>query len=152
MDGRVNKLDLARLDALKLEQKLLEDQIKRISRDISECFVSDTVEGSDPEYPYVKHTITVKGFEDDSVHELREELKNARRKLRRHQVKCVKTYNQAINYIYDIDDALIRAIFILKYIEKKTWNDIAANIGGSNTPDSLRKMHDRYLCLQKGKR
>ena len=48
-------------------------------------------------------------------------------------------------YIAKIDDALTRQVFMLRYIEKCTWRQVAQRIGGGNTPEGVRKRHTRYL-------
>lgn len=48
-------------------------------------------------------------------------------------------------YILKISDSLTRQIFDLRYAECKTWQQVANAVGGGNTADSCRKIHDRYL-------
>lgn len=52
---------------------------------------------------------------------------------------------EILEYISAIDDSLIRQIMTLRHIELKSWRQVAFAIGGGNTADSARKMHDRYL-------
>ena len=44
-----------------------------------------------------------------------------------------------------IEDSLIRQIFTLRYIGGYHWTQIAMRIGGGNTPDGVRMLHNRYL-------
>ena len=48
-------------------------------------------------------------------------------------------------YVENIDDSLIRQIIILRHVNGLTWEQVAASIGGNNTADSVRMMHDRFL-------
>ena len=48
-------------------------------------------------------------------------------------------------YINEIDDCFIRLIFKLRFIDCKTWWQVATEIGGGNTADSVRKCCKRYL-------
>ena len=57
-------------------------------------------------------------------------------------------YNRLNRYIADIGDPLMRLILSYRYINGLTWNQVAANIGGNNTADSVRKALDRFLSEQ----
>ena len=52
---------------------------------------------------------------------------------------------EILEYIFSINDSQIRRIMRLRHIELKSWVQVANAIGGNNTADSVRKMHDRYL-------
>lgn len=54
-------------------------------------------------------------------------------------------YNRLTRYIAEIDDSLVRQIMTLKYVELRSWPEVAAEIGGGNTEDSVRKKTERYL-------
>ncbi|MDD2429343.1 MAG: hypothetical protein PHQ85_07135 [Eubacteriales bacterium] len=48
-------------------------------------------------------------------------------------------------YIRCIDDAQLRTILILRFVDGLTWNQVADRIGGNNTEDSVKKACYRYL-------
>ena len=52
---------------------------------------------------------------------------------------------EILEYICSIDDSLMRQIMTHRHIELKSWLQVANAIGGNNTADSVRMMHDRYL-------
>ena len=52
---------------------------------------------------------------------------------------------EILEYIFSINDSQIRRIMRLRHIELKSWLQVATTIGGNNTADSVRKMHDRFL-------
>ena len=52
---------------------------------------------------------------------------------------------EILEYICSIDDSLMRQIMTHRHIELKSWLQVAIAIGGNNTADSVRKMHDRFL-------
>lgn len=52
---------------------------------------------------------------------------------------------EILEYINTIDDSLIRQIMIHRHIELKSWVQVANAIGGNNTAESVRKIHDRFL-------
>ena len=52
---------------------------------------------------------------------------------------------EILEYICSIDDSLMRQIMTHRHSELKSWLQVANAIGGNNTADSVRKMHDRFL-------
>ena len=52
---------------------------------------------------------------------------------------------EILENIFSINDSQIRRIMRLRHIELKSWLQVANAIGGNNTADSVRKMHDRFL-------
>ncbi len=52
---------------------------------------------------------------------------------------------EILEYINSIDDSVIRQIMIYRHIELKSWVQVANAIGGKNTADSVRKIHERFL-------
>ena len=51
---------------------------------------------------------------------------------------------EILEYIFSINDSQIRRIMRLRHIELKSWLQVAIAIGGNNTADSVRQMHDRF--------
>lgn len=54
-------------------------------------------------------------------------------------------YNCLTRYIESIDDSQLRQIMTLRYIKLKKWNEVADEVGGNNTEDSVKKRTYRYL-------
>ena len=48
-------------------------------------------------------------------------------------------------YINSIEDSLMRQILTLRYVDNLSWNRVAQAIGGNNTADSIRMLHNRFL-------
>lgn len=59
--------------------------------------------------------------------------------------KRIYQRNQIMRYIMTIDDSLMRQILISRYVDCKEWWQVAEDIGGNNTADSVRKQHSRFL-------
>ena len=49
------------------------------------------------------------------------------------------------DWIDSVDDLQINLILCLRFREKRSWNEVADEMGGINTEDSCRKMIDRFL-------
>ncbi|MEA5004710.1 MAG: RNA polymerase subunit sigma-24 [Christensenella sp.] len=59
--------------------------------------------------------------------------------------KCWYELNRLNRYIESVGDSLIRQILTYRYVNGFTWNQVAANIGGGNTADGVRMLHNRFL-------
>ncbi len=61
--------------------------------------------------------------------------------------QSVIEYNRLNRYISGVEDAQMRMILSLRYVDGLSWNQVALHIGGDNTSDSVRKAHERFLKL-----
>jgi len=123
---------------LKSEIKLLQEQILTLESEI----VTDKVRGSLPHHPWVETSFKITGF--DRI-EYAQKMDKLKRKLQRRVDDLIDLVVEIIEYIETIDDSLLRQIIILRHVNGLTWDQVAASIGGGNTADSVRKIHDRYL-------
>lgn len=55
---------------------------------------------------------------------------------------------EILEYIRTINDSVIRQIINYRYIRFFGWYRIARCIGGNNTADGVRKIHDRFMEKQ----
>lgn len=113
-------------------------EIQEINIKLKDNTVFGTVRGSDSEFPYTQHTMSVQGITS---------TKDNIRLLSRLD-RLTKQKENVEDFIDSIEDSLIRRIFRVKYIEgsvKRKWIQVAMIIGGNNTADGIRKIHDRYF-------
>lgn len=61
------------------------------------------------------------------------------------QQQCLYERSRLERYIASVPDSLTRQIFTLRFVEGKTWGQVAAAIGGGNSEDSVKKACYRYL-------
>jgi len=59
--------------------------------------------------------------------------------------KCFYELNRLNHYIQSVDDSQMRMILSLRYINGFSWRQIAFSIGGVNTEDGVRMLHNRFL-------
>lgn len=52
-------------------------------------------------------------------------------------------------FLRRIQDAQLRLIFILRFVDLKSWNEVADEIGGNNTEASVSQACYRYLKSEK---
>lgn len=113
-------------------------ELDRLEREKKSRELSDTVIGSDRDFPYTQHKMSVSGLDSDGD--------NMRLLERIHNLR--KQKKEIEDFIYGIEDSLTRQIFELMYIKgryKATWNSVAAEMNFSNTPGNLSKIHSEYM-------
>lgn len=84
---------------------------------------------------------------DYSIHELKElydELDKQNKKAIAAELEIQKKLEQ-------INDAQVRVSIQMHYIDGRTWNEVADEIGGNNTDVACRKYVSRYLKNQSDK-
>ncbi len=65
------------------------------------------------------------------------------------RLRCVQEQVRLEQYIQSIPDSLTRMIFRLRFSEGLSWQQVAFEIGGNNTADSVKKVCYRYLKAAK---
>ena len=55
--------------------------------------------------------------------------------------------NEIEKFLSSISDSFVRRIVMLRVIDGLTWNEVADEIGGGNTENSVKKIYQR--CLKK---
>ena len=61
----------------------------------------------------------------------------------RHKIEMKR--REVYRYISELDDALIELIILYRCINLCTWDQVAAQIGGGNTADSVRMAFNRHF-------
>ena len=123
------------MTAERLKQyKSLKAEIEELAEQIQMLESSDIVQGSDREFPYIKHNMKVETAECDRT-----------RELLRKELQLLKTEYRKLNeFINNIADSEIRRIFRYRYIEGWTFQKIAFRM--NETDESYpRRKHNKYL-------
>lgn len=123
------------MTAERLKQyKSLKAEIEELAEQIHRLESSDIVQGSDREFPYIKHNMKVETAECDRT-----------RELLRKELQLLKTEYRKLNeFINNIADSEIRRIFRYRYIEGWTFQKIAFRM--NETDESYpRRKHNKYL-------
>lgn len=135
----VDKLEQYR--ALVDEIKDLEQRRRKASRRAS-IVVSDTVRGSSDTWPYCARTVKITGVAAKHV-------RSAQRidlLRRRRQMAAREMLSEIETFMGTVDDARIRRMIDLHYIQGKTWRQVASRVYGSPTyEDAARKATKRFL-------
>lgn len=59
--------------------------------------------------------------------------------------KKTETECRITQFIEGIEDAEVRRIIYLRFVERKEWQEVADDVGGYSTEDSVRKKCNRYI-------
>lgn len=138
--------DLIQYRFLKAEVERIEEKIQELDVERKQLIETDMVEGSDVEFPYTKHKMSIVGidFTYEEALELNSMYQELIRQLRHKRLEAKRSYIRAMGFIYEAPDILTRRALEYRYIDGMTWVQIAMKIG-CNTEDSVRKMCSAYL-------
>lgn len=93
--------------------------------------VQDTVQGSSPEIPYQKHTITIEGGAPEGKHP---------------RIQSLKRQKAAIEAaIYAIPEETDQAVVSMRVLGRLSWNEIAGKLGFRYTVEGLKKIYQRAM-------
>ena len=138
----LTKKDLQNLDYLEREIAYYDSKIENYKP--AEVVV-DSVGGSDAQFPYVQHTFTIEGIEHKrGIDEYLDKRINFRKQLREEKQRIEDELEQ-------IENSKIRQIIQLRYIERKSWNEVADGLD-MPSEDSARMTLNRFLDEQNGTR
>jgi len=129
---------LKQIRHLKREIELLEDQILNLEAGI----VTDKVRGSLPHHPWIETSFKITGFDREELSQKMERLKE---RLQRRVDDLMDLRAEILEFVEGIDDSLLRQVIILRHVNGLTWDQVAKEVGGGNTGNTLQKMHDRYF-------
>ncbi len=110
----------------------LEHRIKQRKKEL----VTDTVMGSDPDYPYLKHPVSIYGVQMD------DELQARRRKL---VAKLKEQESSVEEFIESLPRSRERRIMRHHVIDGMDWNEISAHMGHRYSRDSVRMIYYRIV-------
>lgn len=116
----------------------LEMQIGKIEKDGA---VIDKVRGGDGGWQSFK----IEGFPYPEYSRKRTLLFMRKATLSELEMELLETLNEVEIFISSIKDSHMRRIISLRIVEGLSWNNVARQIGGENTEDSVRKAFDRYM-------
>ena len=120
------------LKKLKYNLKRVEDNIrKEKSKELS-----DSVSGSNPNFPYEERHFVVTGVSDLRLTKLRKQKRNAERRIEK--------LNKALDYELNKIDPVVADIIRKKYFENMNWYQIAIDKGYADE-SGVRKVFNRYF-------
>ncbi len=142
------KHQLSQLSDLKREIKLLEQQVSDLKEQLytpDKQSLSDTVKGSQAEYPYCSRTLIIVGDIPEvanSKARIRKAIAEMVTQIWSLRERCVEEVKRLTEWIFGVDDSQIRQILTLRYIKGESFQQIAFAIGESDESYPRRKLRD----------
>ncbi|WP_313524841.1 hypothetical protein [Anaerotignum sp.] len=128
------------IEDLKRRINKTKSQIERLE---SEGTVLDMVKGSRKDGTI--GSIRIEGFPIPSYDAKLSQLYRYKFNLENAEQQAIKLTNKIEFYINSIDDCRMRMIIRYRFIDKLTWNEVAAKMGGGNTEDGIRMAVTRFF-------
>lgn len=123
----------------------VEQRIKKTERDLQRIMeegeVTDMVKGGEGG---IQH-FTITGFPQRDYARMRSLLSTRKSILHSLRSEIEQSINDVQVFINDLDNSHDRRIVTMRVIDKMSWRQIAQNIGGGNTADSVRMAYNRIL-------
>ena len=132
-------VDLVR-EIEEVEQRIQKTE-KDLQRIIAEGEVTDIVKGGEGG---IQH-YTITGFPQRDYAKAKMLLNTRKSILHSLRAESEQSVNDVLVFINGIEDAHIRRIVTMRFIDGLKWRQIAQNVGGGNTEDSVRKTVERFL-------
>lgn len=123
---------------LQEKKKKLEKQFKSF---LDGGTVTDMVTGGNGGIQHFK----IEGFPVVAYEKARNALQKNIQKIEDKYTELLELQNEVEEYIESIEDSRMRRIIRMRFIDKLTWNQVADNIGGGNTEDSVRMAFNRFI-------
>lgn len=87
------------------------------------------------------------GVKQDKVGDLSAEIADLEKEIDRNVARCYKEMVRITRYVDSIPDSQMRLVFKLRYVDLKSWAQIAMTVYHSHDESTARKAHDRFLNL-----
>lgn len=135
------KKQLNQIRKIPAELKRLKQEYVELHEKAQKYTVTDCVTASDDEVPYSKRSMTIRGIVDTEGYiKARTELKLKGDEI----VHCETVLRDAENWINSIEDITTRAVFRMRFLQDKSWQQIAFKIG-SHSESTPRTIVDRIF-------
>lgn len=132
----MTKQELLRYRNISAEIELLRKQLKNIEPE----FTKDSVTGSDVDFPFTKHSMTIYGYNE---RDYKKKILRLRNKIDKKLNELVEEKDKLMGYIYSVNDSRIRQILIYRYIDGLSWKVIGNKMGyGTST---IRLIHSSFI-------
>lgn len=138
--------ELSQIYYLEREINLIKSQLHNLREQRQECTVFDSVQSSSKHEPYQVHSLLISGVGPSAKSAaLSEAILERKAKLTDVLAKREQELVRLEQYIASIPDSLTRQIFIQRFMQCKSWNEIADATGKEITEDSVKKKCYRYI-------
>ena len=123
-------------------------QLERLYREqerIKESVVHDSVQASNPDYPYNAQYQKVEGLENDFDKAENYVIKKQIVKLNSLQKSLTKSTIAVVDYISGLDDGEVKSIITYRVLCGNSWKIVAKKMGAGYTDESVRQIYSRHF-------
>lgn len=122
----MDKCELSQLRYLSREIVQLKKQLEKTESIVETRMVTDSVVGSSPAYPYIKHVIKITGVD---ISDYEKHVQRLRNSLKRQIDGLMDKVAEIQEYIETVPDSEMRMILQCRYINGLTWEQIESETG-----------------------
>ena len=123
-------------------------QLERLYREqerINDSVVHDSVQASNPEYPYNAQHKRIEGLESDSEKTDNFVIRQQIRRLNMLQKSLIKSTIAVVDYINTLDDGEVKSIITYRVLCGNSWKVVAKKMGSGYTDESVRQIYSRHF-------
>ena len=117
----MDKRELYQIKGIMGEIKHYKRELESAEYHVNTKMAADTVTGSSPVYPYIKHVVTIKGVDEKDYWR---QVKRLRNRLKRRVDELMNKVAEAEEYIASIPDSETRLILRCRFVNGLTWEQI----------------------------
>lgn len=141
----VTKEVLSQYSDLQKEVKEVRQKIERLENDIYRIEQNETVKDSVTGGNGGNQHFKIEGIPFPEYSRKKTLLYSRKATLQLLEEDILEKTNEVEQFIASVDDSFIRRIINLRFLDNKTWNEVAECMGGGNTEDSVRKCFVRFM-------
>lgn len=121
--------------------KETEQDIQKLKRK-KKTIIQTNVKGSNPNFPYQEQHFKIQGtpftYSEDSILRMEEKLLEERRAVAEEKKRLVEEWMLTLT-------ARMQRIIRFKFFQKMSWEEVAIQIGGKATADSVRMEFNNFM-------
>lgn len=128
------------IDACELIKETEQD-IKKLQKK-KKTIIQTNVKGSNPDFPYQEQHFKIQGtpftYMEDGQLRLEEKLLEVRKAVAEEKKRLVEEWMLTLT-------ARMQRIIRFKFFQKLSWEEVAMQIGGKTTAESIRKEFENFI-------
>ena len=133
--------NLAEIESINFQLERLYEEQERIRDNI----VFDSVQASNPEYPYNLQHHKISGLESEQDKSQKYMIKVQLKKLISLQKTLTKSTIEVVDYINTLEDGETKAILTYRVLCGNSWKVVAKKMGCGYTDESVRQIYSRHF-------
>lgn len=134
--------ELIQYRAIKSEIEDITFRIKQLEQ-MKAPMATDCVRGSSKHFPYIEQRFYITGIDQEEYEKRQRYIKELQRKRNRKLVELLELENTIHDFVYQIPDSEVRQIFIFRFVDGLSQEDIGQKLHMDRS--GVSKRITRYL-------